>query len=648
MAPARVAPVPGDPQLSFHRTPLFAALVIAAAAALAYHNSFSGPFVFDDELAIVSNRSIRSLWTAWWPPEELGGLPISGRPVVNLSLGVNYAISGTAVWSYHLVNLLIHVAAGVILFGVVRRTLLQPGLAPRFGAHAFELALLAAALWTVHPLQTESVTYISQRAEALLGLLYLLTLWCFIRAVEPGAAGRWAWWAAVACLLGMLTKEVMVSAPVFVALYDRAFVAGSWREVWARHRKLLLALASTWLLLAWVVLHEGSARGASAGFGLGVSWWTYLLTQCEAILLYLKLSFWPHPLVLDYGIGLVRGVTEVWWQGLVLLALLVGAIWALVWKPAVGCLGAWFFMILAPSSSVVPLVGQTMAEHRMYLPLAAVMVGAVALTYRILGPKSMAVLAALAVALAATTVRRNQDYASTISICEDTVAKRPDNARAMALLADYDRRAGQLDDARRWLERSLELQPGVAAVLNNLGYIWQELGEPGKAVACFQEALARKPGDVTTLNNLGNALVISGRAPEGIAQLEAALARTPESTGTRANLASALAQSGRLPEAAANFEMLLRTQPDDAEARDNYGNVLLALGRVRDAISQFEAAVRLQPDKADLHNRLGIALGRNGRLQEALAEFQEALRLNPAHPSARQNAERALQMLGRN
>jgi tetratricopeptide (TPR) repeat protein len=648
MAPARVAPVPGDPQLSVYRTPLSAALVIAAAAVLAYHNSFSGPFVFDDELAIVSNQSIRSLWTAWWPPDELGGLPISGRPVVNFSLGVNYAISGTAVWSYHLVNLLIHVAAGVVLFGVVRRTLLQPGLAPRFGAHAFELALLAAALWTVHPLQTESVTYISQRAEALLGLMYLLALWCFIRAIEPGAPGKWAWWAVVACLLGMLTKEVMVSAPVFAALYDRAFVAGSWREVWARHRKLLLALASTWLLLAWVVLHEGGARGVSAGFGLGVSWWTYLLTQCEAILLYLQLCFWPHPLVLDYGIGLVRIVTEVWWQGLVLLALLAGTIWALVRKPAFGCLGAWFFMILAPSSSVVPLVGQTMAEHRMYLPLAAVIVGAVVSTYRILGPKSMAVLAALAVALAATTVRRNQDYASTISICEDTVAKRPDNARAMALLADYDRRAGRLEDARRWLERSLELQPGVAAVMNNLGYVWQELGEAGKAVACFQEALARKPGDVATLNNLGNALVVSGRAPEGIARLEAALARAPESTGTRANLASALAQSGRLPEAAANFEVLLKAQPDDAEARNNYGNVLLALGRGRDAISQFEAAVRLQPNNADLHNRLGIALGRNGRPREALAEFQEARRLNPAHPSARQNAERALQMLGSN
>jgi len=603
------------------------------------------PFVFDDDLAIVSNASLRSLATAWSPPPELTGLPISGRPVVNFSFGLSYAISGNAVWSYHAFNLLVHIATGIVLFGVVRRTLRQPVLAPRFGAHAFEIALLTAALWTLHPLQTESVTYISQRAEALLGLLYLLTLWCFIRATEPGAPARWGWGALAACLLGMATKEVMVSAPLFAALYDRAFVAGSWREVWRRHRKLLLMLASSWLLLAWFVIEEGGARGRSAGFGLGVSAWSYLLKQCEAIVLYLRLSFWPHPLVLDYGTGLVRSVAEVWWQGLVVIALLAGTVWALVRRPVLGCLGAWFFMILAPSSSVVPLVGQTMAEHRMYLPLAAVVVLTVTAVYLRFAGKGLAVLAAAAVALGVTTALRNQDYATAIRICEDTVAKRPDNARAMALLADYDRRAGRLREARQWLERSLELEPGVRPVLNNLGDVWQELGEPDRAATFFRQALALKPDDPATRNNLGNALILSGHAPEGIAQLEAALRLAPTAAGTRANLANALAQTGRLPEAAAQFETLLKTQPDDAEAHANFGNVLAALGRRDDAIAQLETAVRLQPRDADLHNRLGTALGRAGRFQEALAQFEEALRLNPAHESARQNAALARRKL---
>jgi len=99
-----------------------------------------------------------------------------------------------------------------VLFGVVRRTLLQPVLVPRFGPHAFEIALLAAVLWTVHPLQTESVTYVVQRAESLMGLFFLLTLWCFIRANEPGASRRWRWWGIASCLAGMATKEVMAVA----------------------------------------------------------------------------------------------------------------------------------------------------------------------------------------------------------------------------------------------------------------------------------------------------------------------------------------------------------------------------------------------------------------------------------------------------
>ncbi len=645
---ARLAPAPTKVKLPFWRTPRFAALAIAVAALAAYHNSFAVPFVFDDELAIVTNPSVRDLWAALSPPPELTGLPISGRPVVNFSFGVSYAVSGSGVWSYHVINLLIHVAAGMVLFGVTWRTLLQPVLVDRFGAQAFEIALLVAAIWTVHPLQTESVTYISQRAEALLGLLYLLTLWFSIRALEPGAVAKWHWLACSVCALGMATKEVMVSAPLFVALYVRAFASDSWREVWRLHRKLLLTLAGTWLVLAWFVWQEGGARGVSAGFGLGVSAWSYLLTQCEAIVMYLKLSLWPHPLVLDYGTGLVDSAADVWWQGILLIALFAGAVWALARRPALGCLGAWFFMILAPSSSIVPLVGQTMAEHRMYLPLAAVVVGVVLLTHRLLAGKGLALLACAAVVLAIATERRNADYATAITICEDTVTKRPDNARAMALLADYCRRAGRLDDARLWLERSLAVQPGVVPVLNNLGDVWQELGEAGKAAGYFRQVLALKPGDATALNNLGNALVLSGHVEEGIDQIKEALKFAPNLAATRGNLANALAQSGRMTEAVEQFEILLKTRPGDAEAHANFSNVLQALGRRDEAIAELETAVRLQPREADLRNRLGTALGRAGQVRQALEQFQEALRLNPAHESARQNAARAQRMLGAN
>jgi Flp pilus assembly protein TadD len=526
----------------------------------------------------------------------------------------------------------------------VRRTLLSPAcrVAP---ADSTWLALVVAALWTWHPLQTESVTYVIQRAESLMGLFYLLTFWCFIRSVEPGASSRWALGAWVACLLGMLTKEVMVSAPLLVALYDRTFVAGSWREVWARRRGFYLALGGTWLALLGLVLSD-TDKGGSTGFGMsGIPVSAYFFTQVQAIVHYLRLVFWPAPLILDYGGELVRDWTTVVWPGLLLVALGAASLRAAWRGRAAGFCGVLFFAVLAPTSSFMPL-RQTMAEHRMYLPLAAVLVMIVLPVYRLAGRRGAAVLAVVALGLGALTERRNQDYATNIGIYEDTVAKRPGNARAMALLGDYYRRAGRLDDARLMLERSLQVEPGVPEVFNNLGNVWQSLGEPAKAVVSFEAALALRPRDLAAMNNLGNALILAGRVPEGVAQLEAALRLAPDSWQTRFNLATMLAQGGHLPEAAAQFERLLQLRPADAEIRAAYSDVLQGLGRKAEAFEQLQEASRLAPTDADLHNRLGTALGRAGRLREALLQFEEALRLDPAHPSAAQNAERARRLLG--
>ena len=293
-----------------HRTTLLAASLIALATVVAYENSFRGPFVFDDRASISENATIRHLWPIWKPlfPPNLHGETVGGRPLLNFSLALNYAASGFEVWSYHVGNLAIHLLAALLLFGVVRRTLLLPGLGEQWNGAATPLALVVALLWAVHPLQTESVTYIVQRAESLVGLFYLLTLYCVIR----GASSSPWWYAAAvaACALGMASKEIMVSAPLIVLLYDRAFLAGSFRDAWRRRWGLYLALATTWLLLGWLAISAGN-RGGSAGFGVGMSAWAYLCTQFGAIAHYLRLSFWPHPLVLDYGIDTAHGAVEI-------------------------------------------------------------------------------------------------------------------------------------------------------------------------------------------------------------------------------------------------------------------------------------------------------------------------------------------------
>ncbi|MGD1021058.1 MAG: hypothetical protein ABSA12_17265, partial [Verrucomicrobiia bacterium] len=201
-------------------------LLLVLTGLWAYHNSLTGPFIYDDWLSIQKNPTIRHLWPIWQPlsPPHAGGITVEGRPLINLSLAVNYAIGGTNVRGYHALNLAIHILAGLTLFGIVRRTLLQPRLRERFGAVADELALAVALIWTVHPLQTESVTYIIQRAESMMGLFYLLTLYGFIRGTASPLPRLWHGLCIGACALGMASKEVMVSAPLMVMLYDRTFV----------------------------------------------------------------------------------------------------------------------------------------------------------------------------------------------------------------------------------------------------------------------------------------------------------------------------------------------------------------------------------------------------------------------------------------
>jgi len=217
-------------------------LLLIGAGVAAYHNSFGGLFFLDDKLRILNNPEIRQLWPPWTVMAH------SSRPLVQLSLAINYALGALDVWGYHAFNLGVHLLAGLTLFGVVRRMLESSRLRPRYGRAAPWLAGSVAVVWTVHPLQTESVTYIIQRAESLMGLFLLLTLYCGIRGACSPHPRVWYLAAIVACGLGMGCKEVMVAAPLVMLLYDRVFLAGSFTEILRRRWMFCIGLAATWLV----------------------------------------------------------------------------------------------------------------------------------------------------------------------------------------------------------------------------------------------------------------------------------------------------------------------------------------------------------------------------------------------------------------
>ncbi len=558
-----------------------APLALTLAVALVYANSLSAPFLFDDAGAVLGNPTIRDLTSLAVLSPPADGSTTTGRPVVNFSYALNYAFGGEHVVGYRVVNVAIHALAALALFGLLRRMFLSlRHKFPLFNCDA--AALAAAALWALHPLQTESVVCIAQRTETLCGLFFLFTLYAFARSAEPTPRARW--WQVLSvgsCLLGMAAKEVMVTAPLVVLLYDRTFAAGTFAGALRLRRGYYAALAGTWLLLAFLVLQNSGARGASAGFGLGVTPWTYLLTQADALVRYLGLTLWPHPLVLDYGTGVAGALAEVWWQGVVVLMLLAATVWALVRRPMLGFVGAWFFLILAPSSSFVPLVAQTMAEHRMYLPLAAVLTVATLALFRFSGALRWLVLVAVVAASAVVTAVRNRDYRDAIAIWSDTVAHAPPHSRAFT----------------------------------NLGSAYVAAGRPAEALMPLDRALALNPADYSAQRNRALALLALGRADEAAVIFTALPAREPGEAAEYFELGNAYAREGKFPEAATAYTRTATLDPAHFAARANLGNALLAAGRAAEAIAAYEAALRLRPSDARLLENLALArdAARRGR-----------------------------------
>lgn len=558
--------------------------LIVVAAIAAYSNSFQGQFVFDDDLSIVENQSIRSLVPIWPVLFDATSATVVGRPLLNLSLAVNYAVGGLDVRGYHAVNLALHILAALALFGVVRRTLSLPTTSPGLAQDATPLALATSLVWLLHPLQTESVTYIVQRAESLVALFYLWTLYCLIRGATSGKSPSvWYVAATLSCFLGMASKEVMVSVPLIAFLYDRIFLVGSFREIFRLRGILYGALASSWAFLALLMVSSGGRHG-TAGFGRGMSSWDYAMTQFGAIVGYLQLSFFPDPLVLDYGDFVARTPGEIVPYALVILALLVATCWLLRYHPQIGFVGLSFFALLAPTSSIVPLVTQTIAEHRMYLPLAAVMLLTVlggwagwnSILWGLTGTARhgtlsrwglpSVLLAGVCLTLGYQTYLRNADYRSVLTLAEDNARKRPGNPRAYYTIA--------------------------AELIKRKDF--------RGAIQNCDRAIAVDPECVPAYLNRGNAFAFSNDLARALEDYARVLAISPDYSPANYKRGLIYAHGGRTQEALQEFSRAIELNPNYAAALYERGMLFQKLGQYSDAISDFTRAIELEPSQPEL------------------------------------------------
>ncbi len=335
-----------------------------------------------------------------------------------------------------------------------------------------------------------------------------------------------------------------------------------------------MGLAATWVLLGLLMLGNND-RNETVGFGHGAAWWEYAFTQCEAIVRYLWLVVWPRALVFDYGTEIVRKFGAVVPQALILLAPLSATVYATFRNQKLGFAGCWFFGIIAPSSSIIPLTTQTMAEHRMYLPLISIVaVAVIGLFLKVNKNAGLAVILLVATALGWRTVQRNEDYQSAYRLWSDTISKRPGNARAYNDLGNALDAMGKTTEALANYEKAVKLKPQLAMAYYNRAETLLKVGRVSKAIEQYDRALLLNPEYVKALKGKGDALV---RAGQGNAAIHL-------------------------------YEKAVRLQPDDLGAASNLGNALLREGRVAESIERFEAVLRIDPNHGEAHNNLGYAL----------------------------------------
>jgi Flp pilus assembly protein TadD len=602
--------VPRDP-LGGTRGAIAAFLVLAALIAVAYWNGLRGPFLMDDYANIVNNAALHDASPLSW---RLSDLP---RRLVAATFALDWRIGGTETLGYHLTNLLIHLVNGLLAFLLLRRTLASPRLAPRFGAAAGLLALIAAAIFVVHPVQPQAVTYIVQRCESLMATFALASLWCLARAADANAGQRlWTYLIAFACAMACSCKESAVLVPVLMLAYDRIFLAASWREVRGRRGSLHAAAIAVSLLV--VAVDMGAAHGrvggrpAAPGFAEAPATpWTYLLTEATVLPHYGALMLGLARPCFDYVWPVVTAWRDDDGGGLLVLAFVAATVVALWRAPAAGFAGLAFFALMAPTSSFVP-VADPAFDQRLYLPLLAVaalvVVGIHQAARRLAAPRAAlvvtAVLSLAAVAgLTARTVERNGEFGDAERLWRATLRERPLNARAHL----------------------------------NLGCVLSDRGRMDEAIACFRRSLELEPDYVDAHVALGTALVAKGRFDEAGEHLRRAVAVEPREPRAQAALGQWLQKSGDLAAADTCFRRALAIDPNQPTAL--LGLAILAYRSgdlVRgEALARLVAASTVGQETANAFSLLGAIARDQNRLPDAQAALEKAVALDPTHQGAR-------------
>jgi protein O-mannosyl-transferase len=559
-------------------------LGLVAVTVVTYLGGLDTPFLLDDPINITKNPKLQQ-------PLGLLALLRDPRAVVTASLHANWALGRDSVTGYHALNVAAHALAACLVFALAQVTLALPVLGGRYRRTGPWLATVIALVFALHPIQTESVTYVIQRSEVFAGAALVASLLAFATMREDASRGALAALAA-ACALGTYSKPSFVVVPALLAAYDLCFLArgslGEMRRRWPAYAIAAAAAACTLALTTQTGALDAKGPNSTAGFDMeGITPAGYLAAQPGIIVQYLRVSLWPASLCFDCG---YRGPWPVLSTFLgdsvaipvAILAALAAAA-AAAWKrhPLLSFAVLGSAIVLSPTSSFLPLA-DFYVEHRMYLPLAFVAMALVpaasdglgALASRFSLPEGAerllqgAAAATVLVALAVLTMARNHLLGDPIALMEDALRQAPQNERVHYNLANALRRVNRADEALPHYEEAIRLQPHVVRSYENLGSMYLEQGRLDDALRVFVAGAEAKPDAAMAHRNVANCYLRMGRSEEALASAETALKLEPNNPNGRRIAGDALLQMGKRSEAIAAYRKGLAVSPGDKTLKE--------------------------------------------------------------------------------
>lgn len=594
-------------------------LFLIVATAIAYWPAWNGKPIWDDNAHMTQPelRSAHGLVEIW---TKLGATQ-QYYPLVHSVFWIEQKLWGDSVAGYHFVNILLHAASALVLLQILLR-LKVPG------------AWLAAGLFALHPVQVESVAWISELKNTLSGFFFFLSISSYLNFDETRS--RRSYTAAFALFFcGLLCKTVIAPMPAII------LVVLWWRRGSLRPRDDLTPLLpffglgiAAGLFTAWVERTFVGAQGAS--FQLSIL--QRCLIAARDFWFYLFKLFWPQKLTFIYPRWQINAGSLGQYVFLLALAALLGVVWA-VRKKYRGPLAATliFLGLLFPALgfiNVYPFLYSFVADHFQYLACAApltLFAAGIAMT-RDSFPKHVPWLTlscALFLILGILSWRQCRDYRDMETLWRATIARNPNGWMAYSNLGSFLAARGDTSDAIDDFRKALELWPDQSKDHNNLGKALVQKGRMAEAMNEFQTALRISPNDPDTETNIGAALLQQGDAEESISHLRKVVGKFPRHAPAHINLGNALLQTGQTDAAVAEYKQTLELPFDHAETHYSIANAFRKKGDVEAAIAHYRKALELRPDFANAHNNLGNALRQQGKIQQAMHEYEAALKEDP-------------------